>query len=199
VPPNEKSLKNEPLSSNTMPDTPGSEQRLTPQQRGAMITNSGKSPIAGLPESERKQLISWVLGQSLQDRKLREIASDLGIAKTSLSQALLKYAEDDWKEVQVAKAWTQVEQAEDDLETAADMLAVQRARERLKSAQWQLERLHRRLFGQEAPNQLGQGTVQINIGINRNTPRVVDDAQVIDVQVEGSPPSAVSLTGKGDS
>jgi hypothetical protein len=171
---------------------------LTPQQRGAMITNSGKSPIAGLEEAERKQLITWVLNQSLQDRKLKDIAADLGIAKTSLSQALLKYAEDDWKEVQVAKAWTQVESAEDELEIAADMLAVQRARERLKSSQWQLERLHRRLFGQEAPQQAGSGTININIGIKRDTPHVADDAQVIDVQVNSRHPSTVDQTGKAE-
>jgi hypothetical protein len=156
------------------------EVSLTPQQRGALITNSGKSPIASLPEDKRKELIAWALDRSLNhDERLRDIAPKLGVSKTALSQALLKYCEDDWKNIQVAKAWVQVENAEDELETAQDMLAVQRAQHRLKSAQWQLERLHRRLFGQEAPSQLGSGTVHIHIGIDREikdvTPRALLD------------------------
>jgi transposase-like protein len=141
---------------------------LTPQQRGAMITNSGKSPIASLAEEDRKALVQAVLERAVEDERLADIAKDYGVSRTGLNKALLKYAEEDWKETQVARALTLVEDCEDDLESAADMVAISRARERLKSAHWKLERLHRRLFGQEAPNQSGSGTISINIGISRS-------------------------------
>jgi hypothetical protein len=154
---------------------------LTPQQRGAMITNSGKSPIAGLEPAARGAFLQTVLQRALNGERQSDIAQSIGIHQTALSQALLKYCEDEWKDVQVARAWANLEDAEQNLEIAADMLAIARARERLKSAQWQLERLHRRLFGQEQTNQAGQGTININIGIKRDTAvsHVIDSIDVV--------------------
>ncbi len=140
-------------------------KELTPQQRGAMITNSGKSPIASLPEDQRKALLDSVLDRALNGERQVDIARELGVHQTTLSAALLKYVEDDWKTVQVARAVCALDKFEDEIDQAQDMLALNRARERLKSAQWQLERLHRRLFG-EQQNQ-GHNAVQINIGITR--------------------------------
>ena len=155
--------------------------QLSPQQRGALITNSGKSPIASLPEVERKAFLQTVLERALNGERQADIARDIGVHQTALSQALLKYCEEEWKDVQVARAWANLEAAQDDFEDerrTPDMPAIARARERLKSAQWQLERLHRRLFGTEAPTHLGQGTVHISIGINRGT----DSVQVSDIK-----------------
>lgn len=153
-----------------------SDKELTPQQRGALITNSGKSPIASLPEDKRKELLQYVLSRAMEDMKLKDVAAELGVARTSLNQALLKYCEEDWKEAQVARALVNIEDAEDGLESATDMLAVARARERLKSAQWHLEKLHRRLFGQDSPHALGSGTVHIHIGINREIKDITAEA-----------------------
>jgi hypothetical protein len=153
---------------------------LTPQQRGAMITNSGKSPIASLPEQERKELLAYVLQRAMQDQRLKDVAEELGVSRTGLNQALLKYCADDWQELQVARALVTLEDAEQDLETADAMHAVSRAGHRLRSAQWQLEKLHRRLYGEEKAQGLGQGTVHINIGINRGTQveHVIDSIDV---------------------
>lgn len=161
------------------------DKALTPQQRGAMITNSGKSPIASLPDEDRKALLQTVLGRALNGERQVDIAKDLGIHQTALSQALLKYAEDDWKDVQVARAWAELEAATDDFENESrtpDMVAIARARERLKGAQWRLERLHRRLFGQEAPNNLGSGTIHISIGVTRSDS--ANEKPVIDVDAK---------------
>ena len=140
---------------------------LTPQQRGAMITHSGKSPIASLAEPDRKALLQYVIQRAMQDKRIKDVADEIGVHRTALNAALLKYCQEDWQEAQVARAMMVVEDAEEELETAADMPAISRARERLRSAQWQLERLHRRLFGQEAPDRLGSGVVHISIGISR--------------------------------
>jgi AraC-like DNA-binding protein len=157
------------------------DKALTPQQRGAMITNSGKSPIASLPEEERKQLLQYVMQRAYQDQKLKDVAQELGVARTSLNQALLKYCADEWQEMQVSRALLNLEDAETDLETADSMHAVSRAGHRLRSAQWQLEKLSRRLFGQEQTNTGGQGTININIGIKRDThvSHVIDSVDVV--------------------
>jgi AcrR family transcriptional regulator len=173
----------------SLPELP--VQALTPQQRGAMITNSGKSPIASLPSEERKQLLDYVMQRAYQDMRLKDVAEELGVSRTGLNQALLKYCQDDWQDMQVARALVTLEDAEQDLETADAMHAVSRAGHRLRSAQWQLEKLSRRLFGQEQTNTAGQGTININIGITRSPPQV---SHVID-SVEVVP---VDLTGKGE-
>jgi AcrR family transcriptional regulator len=161
---------------------------LTPQQRGAMITNSGKSPIASLPPEERKQLLEYVMQRAYQDMRLKDVAAELGVARTSLNQALLKYCAEDWQEMQVARSMTVLEDAEQDLETADSMHAVSRAGHRLRAAQWQLEKLHRRLYGEEKAQGLGQGTVHINIGINRGTQdvHVIDSVEVLPDAKSGS-------------
>src|SRR5690349_5298845 len=149
-----------------------SSKPLSPQQRGAAITNSGKSPIASLPEDQRKALLDSVLDRAMQDEKLADIAASLGIAKTSLSQALLRHCEEDWKSVQLARALVALDSADEELDVAPAILAVTRARERLKSAQWKLERLHRRLFGTDQPVNAG-GAVHIHIGIDRSPKQVI--------------------------
>lgn len=162
-----------------MEDEPRRE--LTPQQRGAMIRHQG-GPIASLPEADRRVLVAHVLQRALNDERLQDIARDVGVSRTGLNQAILKYAEDEWKETQVARALTAIESAEDDLEVAPDMLAVARARERLKSAQWKLERLHRRLFGTDAPQTGGSGTITINIGVTRTDSTNEIAADVVSTQ-----------------
>lgn len=144
---------------------------LTYQQRGAAIRNSGvPSPIVGLPEAERSALLRDVLVRALNGETQASIAAGIGVHQTALSQALLRYCEDEWREVQVARAWTNVEQAEEafaDIEKTPDMTAIIRAEKRLKSAQWQLERLHRRLFGADMPSAIGATSVVVNIGLQR--------------------------------
>ena len=50
---------------------------------------------------------------------------------------------------QVARAITQKESAEDELDGANDPLTLARARERLRGAQWELERIFHRIYGQK--------------------------------------------------
>lgn len=126
-----------------------------------------KHPIATLTEEKRTELLQSVLDRALNGERQIDIAASLGIHQTRLSQLLLRYAEDDWKSVQVARSLAALDKCDQDIELAPDMLSLARARERQKSAQWQLERLHRRLFGQQEQG-LGSGNnIQINIGIVR--------------------------------
>jgi hypothetical protein len=90
-----------------------------------------------------------VLQRYLSDESTETIAKDYGLTRQALGQFLLRYAEEDWKEAQVARAIARKEKAEDGLESAEDPLQLAKARELLKAAQWDLERVCRRIYGQD--------------------------------------------------
>ena len=126
-----------------------------------------------------------ILQRYLSDETTEQIAGSYGVTRQALGQYLLKTAEAEWKDAQVARAIARKEKAEDDLEDATktpDMLSLSRARERLRAAQWDLERVCRRIYGQDAPPQ-GVNAVQININLKRGADQTAPEvAQVIDVK-----------------
>jgi len=122
-----------------------------------------------------------ILKRYLSDESTKDIAASYGVTRQALGQFLLKNAEQEWRDAQVARAIARKEAAEDDLEAitaitikAADKeererlaLTVSLAREKLKSAQWDLERVCRRIYGQDAP--VAAQAVQININLRRES------------------------------
>jgi hypothetical protein len=134
-------------------------------------------PDKNLP-ALRDQDPKTILARYLSDESTKDIAASYGVTRQGLGQFLLKHAETEWKEAQVARAIARKESAEDDLEgisakiETADReqrerlaLTVSLARERLKSAQWDLERVCRRIYGQDvSPDQLGRINITLNIG-----------------------------------
>jgi hypothetical protein len=128
--------------------------------------------------SLRDQDPKTILARYLSDESTKDIAKCYGVTRQALGQYLLKHAESEWKEAQVARAIARKEQAEDDMESiglrieGADKdgrdrltLTLSLARERLKSAQWDLERVCRRIYGQDvSPDQLGRISITLNIG-----------------------------------
>jgi hypothetical protein len=172
-----------------------SKTELTPQQRGAMITNSGNSPLA---KYDKKELTQTLLARYLDGEDMASLANEYGVTRKRLYQVLVEHDEEAWKSAQVAAAIDRLELAKDGIDTAQNALDLARARESAKTAQWELERTCKRIYGTEAPQVAGSGTININIGIKRDTARVIDDAQVIDVQVNSGIPSTVSQTGKGE-
>jgi hypothetical protein len=126
-----------------------------------------------------------VLERYLAEETGPQIAASYGVTKAALSYFMLKHAEEQWKEAQVVKALTRKEDAETKLETASNALDLARARELLRAAQWDLERVCRRIYGQDAPPQ-GVNAVQININLRRSADGTAQDAaQVIDVKANG--------------
>jgi hypothetical protein len=94
------------------------------------------------------------------------MAPEYGVSDVTIYALLLRDHEDDWKEVQRARAMARLEKSQKELETAPDALSLARARERVRSAQWELERLLRRLYGQDQQPAAGNA-VQININLRR--------------------------------
>jgi transposase-like protein len=115
-----------------------------------------------------KEDVSPIIQRYLSDETSLQIAQSHGITVQALSDWLLRHHQEEWQRAQVARAIALRDKAEDRLETAADALELARAREQLKSAQWQLEKLCRRLFGQDQPP--STPTMHISIGIARQEP-----------------------------
>ena len=90
-----------------------------------------------------------ILTRYLTDETTAQIAQSLQVHRSALHQWLLRHAEEPWKQAQVARAITALDQAKDDLAVAPDALSLARAREQLRGAQWELERVFSRVYGQK--------------------------------------------------
>jgi hypothetical protein len=88
-----------------------------------------------------------VLLRYLTEERTVDIAASYGVTRPALNMWLLAQAEDGWKQAQVARAISRKEAAEEELDGAPDPLTLARAREKLRGAQWDLERICSRIFG----------------------------------------------------
>jgi hypothetical protein len=121
-----------------------------------------------------------VLERYLAEESTHQIAKSLGVTRSGLNYWLLKVAEDEWKSAQVVKALKRKEDAEEAIETAADALTLARARELLRAAQWDLERVCRRIYGQDAVPETGR-IFHFTLSLDTNaTQEKVIEAEVVD-------------------
>lgn len=96
-------------------------------------------------------------------REITEIVKDYGITHQAAYKALIKYCPEEWRDSQSAKALHEYQEAKDEFDKIRKLnwankekesqqqyqVAIACARERLKSAQWDLERLLARLYAQK--------------------------------------------------
>jgi transposase-like protein len=133
--------------------------------------------LASLPAEQLKSVLDAAIECYGNGASIYAIALDLGVEHTTLYRQLIKHREGEWRDAKESRALAELEEAEEQLKTASDGLALSRARERVRAAQWQLERLMRRIYGQE--QQAGQGgkvSITLNIGGGETTKeRVVSD------------------------
>jgi predicted transcriptional regulator len=113
-----------------------------------------------------------VLQRYLAEETGAQIAESLGVTRAALSYFMIKHAEQEWRDAQVTKALQRKEKAEDLMDRADNALDLTRAREQLRSAQWDLERVCRRIYGQDSVPS-GGNAVQININLRRDNEKVV--------------------------
>lgn len=104
---------------------------------------------------------SVILDRYLSDEPVDAIAASYSVTQQALSKYLIKHSLSDWQECQVARALARKEKAEQDMQdlrngkyvndkgedVPIDAVVLACARERLKSAQWDLERVCRRIYG----------------------------------------------------
>ena len=118
--------------------------------------------LAPLKDVDPKDVLQRYLAEESSD----SIAKHYGVTRAALSLFMLRTAENEWKDAQVTKALIRKERAEDLMDKADNALDLTRAREQLRSAQWDLERVCRRIYGQDSPP-AHVVPIQINIGIRR--------------------------------
>lgn len=85
--------------------------------------------------------VDAVLQRYLSAPTSSTIARELGVRRSTLTKWLRDTAPEKWKAVQVIRADLRKEDGDEGIYGARDALELARARELLKSAQWDLERL----------------------------------------------------------
>jgi hypothetical protein len=107
-----------------------------------------------------------VLQRVINEESTKDIAASFGVTRSALNYWLIEHCDKEWKAAQYIRAAKRKEDAEDEMDTASDAFTLARAREKLRAAQWDLERVCRRIYGQDAPPSVA--AVQINIGIRKD-------------------------------
>ena len=117
-----------------------------------------------------------VIAQVLEGRETKDIAADLGVTRDKLTYYLLHRTPEDWKEAQVIRAIKRKEEAEQAIDDAGDIMALNKANSKLKSAQWDLERTCRRIYGDVKPVE-APAAVLVNINLRRDpvVPSVIEN------------------------
>lgn len=126
-----------------------------------------KRPLINLPAERRDEIATEVLTRYINGEQVADMAPEYNVSDVTIYALLLRDHEADWKEVQRARALARLERRQNEMDRATDMLSLARAKEGVRSAQWELERLLRRLYGQDAPA-MATAPIQINIGIVRS-------------------------------
>jgi hypothetical protein len=135
--------------------------------------------LAPLKTVDPKDILERYLAEESSDK----IAASYGVTRAALSLFMLRNAESEWKDAQLTKALARKERAEDLMDKADNALDLTRAREQLRSAQWELERVCRRIYGQDTPANAAQA-VQININMRGSAATNAVQHEVIELEVE---------------
>jgi transposase len=138
----------------------------------------------------------YVLDLYLQNPTTSGIAQKLGVRRSTLTLWLRKTCPEDWKNVQICKALMRKEDADEGLETAADALELARAREMLRSGQWDLERLDAANYGQkqEVTHQNAQPVLVITVAGQPPAELQVNPQSVVIEQQ--TTPSSIAINSK---
>lgn len=118
-------------------------------QPAARTYSVSRRPLHQVPADERRQIAHSVLDRYINGEQVAAIAPDYGVSDVTIYALLLREHQEAWRDIQAARALARLERAQDDLRTAEDAISVARARELVRSAQWELERLCARLFAQK--------------------------------------------------
>ena len=110
------------------------------------------------PISPKADLGTWVIPPGLNPKEVLDryltaettgqIAAQYGLSRKALVRWLRQEVPEEWKSVQIIRALCRKDDGDEGLEVASDALSLARAREQLKSAQFDLERLDSNTWGQ---------------------------------------------------
>lgn len=147
-------------------------------------------PILPQPETGHPSIPVGLDPKEVLDRYLTEattsqIATEYGISRKCLVRWLRDVVPDAWNQVQIIRALCRKDDADEGLAIASDALSLARAREMLKSGQWDLERLDAKNYGQkqEVTHELGESFTAALLAISRR--------RAVEKTVESLPDSVV--------
>jgi len=157
-----------------------SNELTAPEEKGTALV----SRLSQMPAEQRSAILSDSIARYGRGESVYAIAAELGIEHTTLYRHLVKHHEQDWISAKKSRALAEIEEGEEELKNAADPLALTRARERIRAAQWQLERLYRKVYGQDQPA-THSAPVQININLRGASATKSDDAAQTGTVIDG--------------
>jgi len=164
------------------------------------MTSLAKRPFHNVPAERREQIARELLTGYAQGREVAEMAKDYGVSDVTAYALLIRDHETEWKQAQEGRAVAKRDRATKDLldlreqlweaEKAHDALSLARIREQVrlaeiqaKRAEWELERVFRRIYGEEKDaSDASRIAININLGHKVGT----ESGQVIDVQASTS-------------
>lgn len=124
--------------------------------------------------------IRTVVERYINGEEIAQIAETLDVHPKALNYHLLKPdIVEEWRAAQIAVSLGEYQEAKEVVRAAPDALSLARAREQLRSAQWDLERLFNRLFGPK--QEVTVVTVDLGDRLRRAGERVVE-GQVVSTQ-----------------
>ena len=115
-----------------------------PRNKHRPPAKKGETGHPSIPEGLDPQA---VLDRYLTESTTSQIAQEFGISRKTLIRWIRDVAPDQWKKVQVVRALCRKDDGDEGIEAACDALSLARAREQLKSGQWDLERLDSQNYG----------------------------------------------------
>lgn len=136
------------------------------------VLSVAKRPLNTLPLDERTRIAESVLDRYINGEQVAAIAPEYGVSDVTIYALLLREHQGAWRDIQTARALARLEFNQDELKTAPDALSLARAREGVRSAQWELERLLNRLYGQQQQQIAIKTDGPVSISIVSFTPQI---------------------------
>ena len=157
-----------------------------------------KRPLVNLPAERRAEIALEVLQAYERGEEVADLAPNYGVSDVTLYALLIRDHEEAWKNAQISRAVAKRAATAKDLqdlrtqlrsrtqegtEEPHDALSLARIKEQVrlaeiqaKRAEWELERVYKRVYGQDVtPDQLGRVSITLNIGgEHATTQRTID-------------------------
>jgi len=131
-----------------------------------------------------------ILQEYLSHGSSRLIAERLGVARSTLSAWLRAQLPEEWRRAQLALALARKEMGDEGIEGSIDAFGLARARELLRSGQWDLERLDRATYG-------SQPSVSVSVTLPARSD-LPDLGRIIEVAATRLPQSSMPIMDSDD-
>ena len=162
-----------------------------------------KAPLRNLPAEKRAQIAQEVLQAYAAGEEIADLAPSYDVSDVTLYALLIREHETEWKQAQIgrglarkARAYRDLDELrtqlrssqqtnEDGEKAPHDQISLARIQHQIKlaevqckRAEWELERIYRRVYGQEAVTGGSALHISLNFGTNQTQGHVVD-AEVV--------------------